>query len=1001
MAVTADKVIVEFEARLAGYNASVAASAAKFQKATHAQEAQIKSLERTISASSGQIGSTLKGLGGALATAFSLTALKDIADGFTRIQNSLKVAGLEGSTLAAVQEKLFRTAQQYGAEYEALVGVYSKAAQAQKELGASNAQILQLTEAVSAALKVQGGSAESASGALLQLGQALGSGKVQAEEWNSIVEGAYPLAQAAARGMDGMGGSVAKLKQEINAGNVTSRELFDSILKGAPQTIATAESATLTLSGAFTTLNNALVQYVGGAATANGITEGLSVGIKLLADNVSTIATALAIVAAVLGAKYVASIGAATIATIAKSAADVRATLTTEALAAAMVQSNGLMLSSVPITNAAAASVSGLAVAQGVAARAGSGLAAVMGGTVGIAVLAAVGGLVAFSAASKDAEQRLKANAQAADELGISLSEASQQALSAADENAGLGGAASTATPKMWSFKNSVDGLTESLYEQAKAARAARVEMLQKQLDEAKARRDESAAATSGGASRLSEASNAALRQGDILGSATFAAQAGSSQIMNLLTGGRTGRDGARDYTDSVKVVTALADTIDRLRNSPIGKGDLPIAGGGGGDTGKKGKTKKATGPTEQEIADRFLQELSHYYDQELQLRGDLTADLVERSAIEREAINNRLKADVASINADEDYNAEQKKTLVAAREHVAMLEAGNVNLRENQRLQEEQLATLQAALDSNDELLNLQAGLATTAAERLAIERKLLANARKREEAELKNIIDDKGINRTFTPAQVSDAEARMAALPQIYAEKDKAAKDSNLSPLERLRKDVPQTAAEINEALEGVAANGLQSLNDGITDALLGTKSLGEVFRQVAQQIIADLLRIQIQQMMFGKSSSGGGGLLSGLMSAAGAAFGGGSTGPSPISLSQTMSDLPFSGSGLPGFASGGSMTLGGRPGVDRNMLSLNGQPIARVSSGEQLNINNPRLTKMGRDGGSVSATSHIYNLSVSVASSGDDRRDRRSGQQAAAAFRTEMTRFNKMGG
>lgn len=42
-----------------------------------------------------------------------------------------------------------------------------------------------------------------------------------------------------------------------------------------------------------------------------------------------------------------------------------------------------------------------------------------------------------------------------------------------------------------------------------------------------------------------------------------------------------------------------------------------------------------------------------------------------------------------------------------------------------------------------------------------------------------------------------------------------------------------------------------------------------------------------------------------------------------------------------GLPGFASGGLGVLGGFPGVDRNVLSLNGTPIARVSRGEHLAV------------------------------------------------------------
>lgn len=42
-----------------------------------------------------------------------------------------------------------------------------------------------------------------------------------------------------------------------------------------------------------------------------------------------------------------------------------------------------------------------------------------------------------------------------------------------------------------------------------------------------------------------------------------------------------------------------------------------------------------------------------------------------------------------------------------------------------------------------------------------------------------------------------------------------------------------------------------------------------------------------------------------------------------------------------GLPGFAQGGSFTIGGRGGLDRNVLSVNGSPVARVNQGERLDI------------------------------------------------------------
>lgn len=50
------------------------------------------------------------------------------------------------------------------------------------------------------------------------------------------------------------------------------------------------------------------------------------------------------------------------------------------------------------------------------------------------------------------------------------------------------------------------------------------------------------------------------------------------------------------------------------------------------------------------------------------------------------------------------------------------------------------------------------------------------------------------------------------------------------------------------------------------------------------------------------------------------------------------------------LYGFAEGGSMMLGGNPGRDNNVLSLNGSPIAKVSRGERLDVLTPRQQMQG---------------------------------------------------
>lgn len=88
-------------------------------------------------------------------------------------------------------------------------------------------------------------------------------------------------------------------------------------------------------------------------------------------------------------------------------------------------------------------------------------------------------------------------------------------------------------------------------------------------------------------------------------------------------------------------------------------------------------------------------------------------------------------------------------------------------------------------------------------------------------------------------------------------------------------------------------------------------------------------------IKNNLFGSAGAGGGifgSLLGGL-------FGGSKVTSGSFAVKQVANI----GSGLygPGFASGGSMILGGNSGIDQNQLSLNGAPIARVGRGEVLNV------------------------------------------------------------
>lgn len=343
----------------------------------------------------------LLGIGAAL----SVDSVAKYADAWTAAKNSLSVAGVVGERQIDVLDQLYKSAQNNAAPLNAMADLFGKAAQAGDNLGASQADLLKFSDGVGVALRVAGSSASQASGALTQLGQLLGQARVQAEEFNSINEGARPILMAVANGLDEAGGSVSKLKELVNEGKVSGQQFFQAFLKGLPSIQSMAANATQTIEQGVTKVNNAFTRFIGESDESLGASQRLVAGLNALADNFDQTADVVLKVAAVIaGALVGRSI-------------------------AGMIASLGLATSAVirfVTAVRAAATISGLATAMGGLSVAAGPIGAVIGVT-------AVSALALFASSSNEASAGALTYAAALEEVRRKANEAAPAIASAAD----------------------------------------------------------------------------------------------------------------------------------------------------------------------------------------------------------------------------------------------------------------------------------------------------------------------------------------------------------------------------------------------------------------------------------------------------------------------------------------------------------------------------------------------------------------------------------------
>lgn len=279
--------LVSLEARIAGFEREMKRATGVANRSSRSIETRFQAMNRNISNTVNGLGRTI---GAAFAGAAALRGAQTLIDASTRIENSLKVAGLAGAELEAVYDNLRDAAMRNAAPFESLVTLYGRVALVQNELGVSTDDLTNFANNVALALRVSGQSASEASGALMQLSQALGSGVVRAEEFQSILEGAPTILQAAAAGIVEAEGSVAKLRAIMLEGNLSSKALFDGFAAGSVILEQKVAGSTLTVSQGFENLNTQLIdvarQFNESTQVSKLMNEGLQdlgVGIQDLA----------------------------------------------------------------------------------------------------------------------------------------------------------------------------------------------------------------------------------------------------------------------------------------------------------------------------------------------------------------------------------------------------------------------------------------------------------------------------------------------------------------------------------------------------------------------------------------------------------------------------------------------------------------------------------------------------------------------------------------------
>lgn len=227
-----------------------------YQNCNNQQQRLNRHIGQGTSAAGGLLGK-IKGIASAYLGMKGLSGLVGLSDTITQTNARLSMMNDGLQTTAELNDMIYASAQRSRGSYLATADAVAKLGLMAGDAFSSNKETVAFMEQVNKQFKIAGTSAAGIDAAMLQLTQAMGSGVLRGEEYNSILEQAPNIIQAIAKHLDVPKG---QLKEMAADGKITADIVKAAMFACADETNAKFESIPKTWSDIWTSMKNRAIK---------------------------------------------------------------------------------------------------------------------------------------------------------------------------------------------------------------------------------------------------------------------------------------------------------------------------------------------------------------------------------------------------------------------------------------------------------------------------------------------------------------------------------------------------------------------------------------------------------------------------------------------------------------------------------------------------------------------------------------------------------------------
>jgi len=232
-------------------------------------------------------------LAGAMATlgvGVGIRELSQVSDSYTNLSARINIATKDGGDFRSAMAGVHQVALMTNSSLSATGDLFTRLNAVGKDLGMTQQSSLDLTKTINQAIQISGVSAQASEAFTQQFIQSMQQGTLRGEEYNSMMENGFGVAEALAKGL---GVTTGELKNMADNGELGAERVYKALLSQKDAVQQTFDQFPTTIGNALTKISTSWEILIGKMDQSNGASATVADWLVTIADNMDVVESLL------------------------------------------------------------------------------------------------------------------------------------------------------------------------------------------------------------------------------------------------------------------------------------------------------------------------------------------------------------------------------------------------------------------------------------------------------------------------------------------------------------------------------------------------------------------------------------------------------------------------------------------------------------------------------------------------------------------------------------